>query len=107
MRKRVSRLTAVLLCVAMLFTIVPAMAEPAVYFTSDYASKAEALQACLALNVRIAEEGMILMKNTDGALPLAKGAKISLFGYAAYNPNAGASMNGGDASAGAASPACC
>ncbi len=102
MSKRNSRLLALLLCCAMLLTLAPSMAEPAVYYTSDYASKAEALQAGLDLNVRIAQEGMILFKNNDGALPLAKGAKISLFGYAAYNPNAGASMNGGDASAGAA-----
>ena len=102
MKQRISRILALVLCCAMLLTIAPATAEPTVYFTSDYASKAEALQAGLDLNVRIAEEGMILFKNNDGALPLDKGAKISLFGYAAYNPNAGASMNGGDASAGAA-----
>ena len=102
MRKSISRILALALCCAMLFTIVPTMAEPAVYYTSDYASKAEALQAGLALNERIAEEGMILLKNNDGALPLQKGAKVSLFGAAAYSPNAGASMNGGDASAGAA-----
>ena len=92
------------LCLALVMSMlaVPAFAETPVYFTSDYASKAEALQAGLALNLEIAQEGAILFKNNDGALPLQKGAKISLFGYAAYNPNAGASMNGGDASAGAA-----
>ena len=102
MKKHISRILALALCCAMLLTMVPAMAEPAVYFKSDYASKAEALQAGLIVNELIAQEGMILFKNNDGALPLPKGAKVSLFGYAAYNPNAGASMNGGDASAGAA-----
>ena len=102
MKTHISRILALVLCCTMLLTIVPAMAEPAVYYTSDYASKAEALQAGLDLNERIAEEGMILFKNNDGALPLQKGAKVSLFGVAAYSPNAGASLNGGDASAGAA-----
>ena len=102
MKKHISRILALALCCAMLLTIVPAAAEPTVYYTSDYASKAEALQAGLDLNERIAEEGMILFKNNDGALPLQKGARVSLFGAAAYSPNAGASMNGGDASAGAA-----
>ena len=98
------RILSMILCLAMAMTVlvIPASAENKVYFQSDYASKAEALQAGLDLNERISEEGMILFKNNDGALPLAKGAKVSLFGVAAYSPNAGASMNGGDASAGAA-----
>lgn len=97
------RILSVILSLAMVLTmlVAPASAETGVYYTSDYASKAEALQAGLDLNERIAEEGMTLVKN-NGALPLSKGAKVSLFGYAAYYPNAGASMNGGDASAGAA-----
>ena len=101
MSRYLSRILALALCCAMLCSVAPAMGAPAVYFTSDYASKAEALQAGLDLNVEIAQEGMILFKN-NGALPLKKGAKVSMFGYAGYNPNAGASMNGGDASAGAA-----
>ena len=101
---KLKRALAVTLSMAVLLSMlaVPAAAETPVYFTSDYASKAEALQAGLDLNVEIAQEGMILFKNNDGALPLNKGAKVSLFGYAGYYPNAGASMNGGDASAGAA-----
>ena len=97
------RILSVILSLAMVMTLLvaPASAETGVYFTSDYASKAEALQAGLDLNERIAEEGMILLKN-NGALPLAKGAKVTMLGYAGYDPNAGASMNGGDASAGAA-----
>ena len=34
----------------------------------------------------IADEGMTLLKNEDGTLPLAPGTKINLLGYAAYNP---------------------
>ena len=98
------RILSVILGLAMAMTVlvVPATAETGVYFTSDYASKAEALQAGLDLNERISEEGMILLKNNNGALPLKKGAKVTMLGYAGYYPNAGASMNGGDASAGAA-----
>ena len=79
-----------------------ASAEPPVLFESAYGSKAEALQAGLDLNVAIAEEGMILLKNEADALPLAKESKVTLLGYAAIAPNAGASKNGGDASAGSA-----
>ena len=102
MRKHLSKIVALVLACAMLASIVPAMGDTAVYYTSDYASKAEALQAGLDLNERIAEEGMTLVKNVDGALPLTAGAKVTLLGYAGYHPNAGASANGGDASAGSA-----
>lgn len=103
MRKSILRMLALVMTAAMMLAAaVPAMAEPTVLYTSDYASKNEALQAGLALNERIAEEGMTLVKNENGALPLAEGAKVTLLGYAGYHPNAGASMNGGDASAGAA-----
>lgn len=53
-----------------------ASAEPPVLFESAYGSKAEALQAGLDLNVAIAEEGMILLKNEADALPLAKESKV-------------------------------
>ena len=103
MKRNKSRVVALLLSAMMIVTMVaPASASTATYYTSDYASKAEAVQAGLDLNLRIAQEGMILLKNNDNALPLAKGAKVTMLGYAGYNPNAGASANGGDASAGAA-----
>ena len=76
-----------------------------VLYESDYASKAEATNAGLELNERIAEEGMILVKN-NGVLPLATSRtskkKITVLGYAGYAPNAGSSLNGGDSSAGSA-----
>ena len=34
----------------------------------------------------IAEEGMVLLENNDGALPLDSTDKVNLLGYAAYNP---------------------
>lgn len=96
-----TRFFALFLSIAMLMTAMPVMAQEDIY-VSDYASKAEALAAGLALNEEIAQEGMILLKNEGAALPLAEGAKVTLLGYAALAPNAGASANGGDASAGAA-----
>lgn len=71
-------------------------------YESSYSSKAEALQAGLDLNVEISEEGMILFKNENDALPLASGAKVTLLGYNAVDPNAGSSRNVVDASAGSA-----
>lgn len=76
-------------------------------YQSDYDSKAEAVQAGLDLNEKIAEEGMILVKNNNDALPLVTGkgtagSKITVLGYAGVAPNAGSSQNGGDSSAGAA-----
>lgn len=79
-----------------------ASSETPVLYESAYASKEEALQAGLDLNVAISEEGMILFKNEGAALPLAGGAKVTMLGYAAIDPNAGGSRNVVDASAGAA-----
>ncbi len=76
--------------------------ETPVLYESEYGSKQEALQAGLDLNLAIAEEGMILFKNEGSALPIASGSKVTLLGYAAIDPNAGASHNVVDASAGAA-----
>lgn len=79
-----------------------ALSETPVLYESAYTSKEEALQAGLDLNVAISEEGMILLKNEGAALPLAGGAKVTMLGYAAVDPNAGSGANVVDASAGAA-----
>ncbi len=74
-------------------------------YTSDYSSKKEAVDAGLELNEKIAEEGMILVKNEANALPVktgTAGAKVTVLGFAGVSPNAGASANGGDSSAGSA-----
>lgn len=51
------------------------------YFTTDEGinTKAAALAAANALNEELCEEGFVLLKNDD-SLPLAKGAKVSVFG---------------------------
>lgn len=49
----------------------------------------------------IADEGIVLLKNTDDLLPLT-GGKLNVFGYAAYNIRYGGSgSGGGDASSAA------
>ena len=58
-------------------------------------SKAEALEKGNALAVDICKEGMTLLKNDGGALPLAEGAKVSVFGKNSVNLVYGASGSGG------------
>lgn len=80
-------------------------AEGEPLYTSDYDSKKEAIEAGLELNEKISEEGMILVKNENKALPVktgTEGAKVTVLGYAGVSPNAGSSANGGDSSAGSA-----
>ena len=73
-------------------------------YPSDYGSKEEALQHANELNVRLCEEGIVLLKNDNGALPLktpesdnAVGArpKISVFGKNSVNIAYGGSGSGG------------
>lgn len=50
-------------------------------FESDYATKAEVYAAANALNERICEEGIVLLKNEDDALPLGpSGRRVTVFG---------------------------
>ena len=53
------------------------------YFTSDYPSAAAAEEASAQLCREIEQEGMVLLRNNDSALPLAKGAKVTLLGESA------------------------
>lgn len=48
------------------------------YYASDYASEAEMQSAAAALCRDIEREGMVLLKNTNNALPLPSGARVSL-----------------------------
>ena len=51
------------------------------YYSADYESKTDALKAANALNERIVEEGIVLLKNeNDTALPLTSEKKITVFG---------------------------
>ncbi len=65
------------------------------YPAANATSKEEAYQNAQAVNRRVAEEGFVLLKNEDAALPLKKGAKISVFGKNSANLSYGGSGSGG------------
>ncbi|MDR1093616.1 MAG: glycoside hydrolase family 3 C-terminal domain-containing protein, partial [Clostridiales bacterium] len=69
-------------------------------YAHTYGTKAEARAAGEALNERIVEEGAVLLKN-EGALPLSKGAKISVFGKNSVSLVYGGSGSGGGTHEGA------
>jgi beta-glucosidase len=46
------------------------------------------------ISEELSDEGIVLLKNTDGLLPLTDG-KVNVFGYAAYNIRYGGSGSGG------------
>jgi beta-glucosidase len=54
-------------------------------YSSDYASQEEAYDAANAFNELMVEEGIVLLKNDDNALPLATGAKINVLGKNSAN----------------------
>ena len=53
-------------------------------------SSAEATELCEA----IAEEGIVLLKNEDNALPLSEVSKLNVFGWASTNPCYGGTGSG-------------
>ncbi len=64
-------------------------------YTSDYGSKKDVYAAARDMNETICEEGTVLLKNEGTALPLAEGAKISVFGKNSVNIAYGGSGSGG------------
>lgn len=62
-------------------------------YVSDHDSKEDAYVAANALNERVAEEGIVLLKN-EGALPLASDAKVNVFGKNSVNLVYGGSGSG-------------
>ena len=71
-------------------------------YTSEYNSKKASVEAGDALNVKIEEEGAVLLLNEGNALPIAKGSKVSVFGKNSVNLVLGGSGSGGGSSSGAA-----
>lgn len=53
------------------------------YFTSDYSSAEAVQEASAQLCREIEQEGMVLLRNNGDALPLAKGASVTLLGESA------------------------
>lgn len=52
---------------------------------SDYSSIAELKQQANLITAAVTEEGAVLLKNTDNALPLSKGAKVNLYSSSSVN----------------------
>ncbi len=50
------------------------------YYTADYENKEEVYNAANVFNEEISEEGIVLLKNDDNTLPVAKESKITVFG---------------------------
>ena len=71
-------------------------------YKSDYKSKEDSVKAGDDLNVKIEEEGAVLLLNEDNALPIAKGSKVSVFGKNSVNLVLGGSGSGGGSGEGAA-----
>ncbi len=62
--------------------------------TSEYESFNEVLKAEEKLNLDLAAEGFVLLKNENKALPLAKNAKVTLLGKNAYSLQDGGGGSG-------------
>ena len=55
-------------------------------YTSDYASRADVLEAGKKLSREIAGEGYVMLKNDNNALPLKAGSRITVLGKNSENP---------------------
>jgi beta-glucosidase len=66
-------------------------------YTSDYTNKADVYEAARDINQKLCEEGMVLLKNRNNALPLntTAGAKVSIFGKNSVSLAYGGSGSGG------------
>ena len=64
------------------------------FYVSDYEDKEDSFEKSNLVNERINEEGITLLKNEGNALPLAEGAKISVFGKNSVNLAYGGSGSG-------------
>ena len=94
-------LSSVLALILVIVSCVPAFAaeqdaEGKYYYTSDYSSRQAVLDAGNALAREIAGEGMVMLKNEGAALPVAKGATVTVLGKNSVNPvySGGGSGNG-------------
>ena len=68
------------------------------FYFSDYATKAEVYQAARDMNRRIVEEGIVLLKNNNNALPMSTSdgaVRVSVFGKNSVNLAYGGSGSGG------------
>lgn len=66
-----------------------------VYPTQKATNKAEAFANAQEVNLKLAEEGFVLLKNENAALPMNKGTRISVFSKNSVNLSYGGSGSGG------------
>lgn len=66
-----------------------------VYPTQKATNKAEAFANAQEVNLKLAEEVFVLLKNENAALPMNKGARISVFSKNSVNLSYGGSGSGG------------
>lgn len=66
-----------------------------VYPTQKATNKAEAFANAQEVNLKLEEEGFVLLKNENAALPMNKGARISVFSKNGVNLSYGGSGSGG------------
>ena len=69
-------------------TLPPAVAvsDDTNYYPSSYATMDEMREAQKQYLIQSQEEGSVLLRNENVALPLSEGASVTLFGYAAATP---------------------
>ena len=69
-------------------------------YRSDASSAADALAKAEAINEKLVDEGIVLLKNENKSLPMQVGKKISVFGKNSVNPfyGGGGSASGADGS---------
>ena len=58
------------------------------YYSQQYFKSADSREAVYAVNEKVSDEGMILLKN-NGVLPLAEKSTVTPMGYRYYNPTYG------------------
>lgn len=66
-----------------------------VYPTQKATNKAEAFANAQEVNLKLAEEGFVMLKNENAALPMNKDARISVFSKNSVNLSYGGSGSGG------------
>ena len=66
-----------------------------VYPSQKATNKAEAFANAQEVNLKLEEEGFVLLKNENAALPMNKGARISVFSKNSVNLSYGGSGSGG------------
>ena len=66
-----------------------------VYPSQKATNKAEAFANAQEVNLKLAEEGFVVLKNENAALPMNKGARISVFSKNSVNLSYGGSGSGG------------